>query len=382
MKNPSPRHSEVRAITRRDCLKLLAGAVGGVAVGGYFLSGLSAPRATLPVPTKPLPTVPVSISSFDREIDAAEQTVRAIDALGGFDKIVRPGDVVCLKPNFVSYRPDARGVLTDPRVIEGVIRAVIDCRGKPVVMEASCGGRYPTLKLAEKIGMLDICKKYDVEMVDLNADSEVVINVPDALVYDQLHLAKRPLECERIISIPVMKTHFCAGISLGMKNYIGMVSRNYYAGPRSYTRGKFHYAAQSILKHRKRVTQGRDHAAREGKRYPSESLSAAIVDLVSARPPDAVVISGLYGREGQAPSPGVLVDLSQRSGKFMVIAGYDCVATDSVGAAVMGQTPETAMINSLAASAGLGETDLEKIKVLGDSIAERNAKFKPAILSE
>ncbi|MDP6380294.1 MAG: DUF362 domain-containing protein, partial [Phycisphaerae bacterium] len=262
--------------------------------------------------------------------------------------------------------------------IEGLIQAVIDCRGKPVVMEATCGGRFPTTKFAEKLGIIKICRKYDVEFVDLNNDEEISKQVPEPAIFDRLTLSRRPLECDRLISIPVLKTHFNAGVSLGMKNYVGLLGRRAYAGNRGYTRGRFHNFARISLQHKKRVNQRKDLSSRHSKRFPSESLNLATVDLVAARPPDAVVISAVYGLESEGPVPGSPVDIKQRTGQYMVVAGYDPVAVDRIGADLMGASDDIARVLPLAAARGLGEMDREKIEIVGASFDELRCKFRMA----
>jgi uncharacterized protein (DUF362 family) len=59
----------------------------------------------------------------------------------------------------------------------------------------------------------------------------------------------------------------------------------------------------------------------------------------------------------------------------VVLAGVDMVATDAVGSAVMGIDPYRVRHVQMAAERGLGIRNLEKIRILGDSIESVRKSF-------
>jgi uncharacterized protein (DUF362 family) len=85
------------------------------------------------------------------------------------------------------------------------------------------------------------------------------------------------IETDLLCSIPMMKTHTLAGVTLGMKNLIGTYPGAVYQA----VRGRTHDAA--------------------GKIEPSGTASA-IVDIVCANKLGLVVIDGSTAMEGNGPA--------------------------------------------------------------------------------
>jgi hypothetical protein len=108
-----------------------------------------------------------------------------------------------------------------------------------------------------------------------------------------------------------------------------------------------------------------------------------IVDICGARPVDLAIVDGIATMThsegpwggGETCRPGVLV------------AGTNCVTTDSVATAVMGYDPMAAAGTSpfynsdnflkLAEGAGLGTRDLSRIEVAGTPIRQARYDFPP-----
>ena len=111
-----------------------------------------------------------------------------------------------------------------------------------------------------------------------------------------------------------------------------------------------------------------------------------VVDIASARKVDLAIVDGIStiaGGEGpwirgvRLVEPGV------------ILAGLNCVSTDTVAAAVMGYDPRapkgTAPFEKcdnsllLAERAGLGSADLTKIEVTGARVQDLRFPFGPAM---
>ena len=86
--------------------------------------------------------------------------------------------------------------------------------------------------------------------------------------------------------------------------------------------------------------------------------------------PDLAVIDGFQAMEGKGPAWGTPVDAR------VVLAGLDPVATDTLGATVMGFDPRKAGYLAAIADAGMGQGDLAKITVLGTPLDECRCHFK------
>jgi uncharacterized protein (DUF362 family) len=143
-------------------------------------------------------------------------------------------------------------------------------------------------------------------------------------------IAKTTLK-STIISVPKLKLHGGARVTLGLKNMMGVMT----------PKGSMH--------------DGR--------------LSKNIADLSSIVKPSLTVIDGIIAGEGHETSGNpVKMDL--------VIAGMDPVAVDAVGASVMGVSPETVKHLRYAEEKGLGTLDLDQIEVVGESIEAVKKRFR------
>lgn len=182
-------------------------------------------------------------------------------------------------------------------------------------------------------GVEALANRWNVKLVDLNKDDFVEIS-PLSPLANKVKIAKTALE-STIISVPKLKPHRQAGVSLSIKNMIGAV-----------------------------IPKGSMHL----------NLSRNIAELASIIKPSIAVIDGIIAGEGHETS-GNQVEMN------LVIAGRDPVAVDAVGSAVMGIPPEDAKHLLLAEKKGLGTRDLNQIEILGEPIERVKKKFKRSILS-
>jgi uncharacterized protein (DUF362 family) len=96
--------------------------------------------------------------------------------------------------------------------------------------------------------------------------------------------------------------------------------------------------------------------------------------LASILRPSISVVDGIIAGEGHETS-GNPVKMN------LVIAGTDPVATDAVGAAVMGISPTDVRHLVLAEKQGLGTCDLEEITLLEEPIEKVSRKFSRSLSS-
>ena len=149
------------------------------------------------------------------------------------------------------------------------------------------------------------------------------------------------LKCDKLISVPAMKTHTCA-TTLVMKNYIGILPTH-----------------PSGL-----VRKGDVHRG---------DLKKGFVDLFSYHPADYSVIEGFWSTEGNGPQWGDNIRHN------VVVASADPVAADAVGSAVMGFNPMDIDYLYYAAQKGFGTFNLAEIDIVGNTIEDAKRKFKRAV---
>lgn len=284
-----------------------------------------------------MPSYEVSIV---RQTDAFLAVQEAINLLGGMRCFVEPGETVLIKPNNLlrTYIP---GTITSAGVVATLAKLVLDAGGTPIIGEnylpydptapdyaTSCDKHY-----RDALTTLGIA---DVPLVDLMQDEMVAVEIPGARIFTQTRVAKTALEAHKIIDVPVMKTHDQTQVSLGIKNLKGVIP------------------------------------AAEKKRSHDESVEQAIVDLCMLLKPALVVIDGTTAAEGMGPSGGTPFAFN------LIVAGGNALATDMVGATVMGF--DIARIKHLqyGVASGIGPTGLDEITVLGSPIAAVQRPFLTA----
>ena len=243
------------------------------------------------------------------------------------------GKAVLIKPNYINASHPSTGITTDSRVIEGVVGFLKRHQAKEIIIGEG-SGLADTFKAFEVASVKALAEKWNVKLVDLNKDEFVLVKPANPLALKEVKIAKTALE-STIISVPKLKLHRSARVSLSLKNMIGAVT----------PKGSIH-----------------------------NSLSEKIVDLASIIKPSIAVIDGIIAGEGHETS-GNPVEMD------LVIAGTDPVAVDTVGAAVMGIPPEGVKHLRLADERGLGTCDLKQIEVLGEPIDRVKKNFRTSLAS-
>jgi len=264
--------------------------------------------------------------------DPVDMTIKALEMIGA-DEAFRSDERILVKPNYIDASHPSTGVTTDARIVEGVIK-FLKKNGLGNIMIGEGSGMADTMRAFKVAGIDEVARRWNVDLMDLNGDEYVIAEVPSPLALKTIRIAKTALS-SAIISVPKLKLHRMAGVTLSLKNMMGVVS----------PKGQIH-----------------------------RSLSRKIADLVSLVKPRLAVIDGIIGGEGHELA-GKPVEMN------IVIAGLDPVAVDTVGAAVMGVDPEKVEHIILAAKKGLGICDPAKIRILGEPIERVKRKFKPSLRS-
>jgi uncharacterized protein (DUF362 family) len=272
----------------------------------------------------------MSVVAIVKGMNAVETTVKALELIGSeVDRVLSAKKPILIKPNFINSSPPSTGITTDARVVDGII-TFLKARGVDEIVVGEGSGYADTFHAFSVAGIDAVAERWGVKLVDLNKDTVVTVNPPNPLSLTRVRVAKTALETT-IISVPKLKIHGSATVTLSLKNMMGVL------------------ASKGIM-HNGRLNQN-------------------IADLASIVTPSIVVIDGIIAGEGHE-TWGTPVEMN------LVIAGTDPVATDAVGSAVMGVPPEKVRHLRFAADKGLGTYDLKKITVLGEPIEAVKQKFQ------
>lgn len=268
-----------------------------------------------------------------KEVTPSDMTVKALEMVNA-DKVLSKQKPILIKPNYINAKHPSTGITTDSRVIEGVVKFLRQHNVKEVIIGEG-SGFADTLEAFRVAGVDAVAERWKAKMVNLNKDEFIEVIPQNPLALKKVKIAKTALESV-IISVPKLKPHRLAGVTLSLKNMIGAVT----------PKGSIH-----------------------------NHLSQKIVDLISVIKPSVAVIDGIIAGEGHETS-GNPVEMN------LVIAGTDPVAVDAVGAAVMGIPPESVKHLCLAEETGLGTCRLEEIEILGEPIEKVKRKFRTSFLTK
>jgi len=242
---------------------------------------------------------------------------------------------VLIKPNFVSDSVQLAATHVD--VVKALLDTIVPLTtGEIIIGEGSYGD---TFKGYRNFGYMDLKSEYGVELLDLNSDEYVEVNVFDEKFREfPIRISRTVYESDYRISAAVMKTHDFVIATLSIKNM----------------------AVGSIVKpYKSRIHQG----------YPAINLN--IYKIAKFIPVHLAVVDGFKAMEGDGPVWGSEVPMG------VALAGLDPVAVDAVSAYMMGFNPMDIGYIYYCHKFGLGDANIENIRVVGENIEVLKRKFKP-----
>lgn len=154
---------------------------------------------------------------------------RSIALIGGISKLVRKGDTILLKPNYNTADPYPGS--SDPNFIKVVIQILCEAGAEKVIV-GERSAYLNTQKVFEKAGIVKACQEVGAEVRIFGKNGWRVIfdrkgyrriKVPEGQYLHKVSLAKEALEIEKIIFVPLIKTHHLADFTGSIKLSMGLV---------------------------------------------------------------------------------------------------------------------------------------------------------------
>ena len=343
--------------SRRDFVKTSAGMVLGTAAGGLTPAWGS---DRLGVERPVVSVVKIANDRVDRAVEAA------IDLLGGIETVAKGKDRIMLKPNLVAEGPH---FTTKPGVVKTLARLMQRSGREVVIGEGSAAGTgfnvrgdvtYRTRNreildgmqqyVFDALGYSELARSLRVPLINLHSGDLAEVEVPNGFVFDTITLHRSLTDVDLLCSVPMMKTHVLATVTLGMKNLIGLYP------------GTVYYSVRSWL---------HDHAAMAD----SPGIAFETIDMVRANRLGLTVVDGSMAMEGDGPSNGSLVPMN------VIVAGTNPLATDMVAADLMGIGVQEVPTFTWAYRAGLGPASVNGIEIRGEELADVRRPFaKPNVI--
>ncbi len=242
------------------------------------------------------------------------------------------GKHVLLKPNLVEF--DSRATInTHPILVHAALEALRKLGAADIRIAEGPGHRRLSLDLADEAGYFKVIPGFENIFTDLNLDfvTRRAINNPRSKL-SNLYLPNTVLGCDLLISLPKMKTHHWAGVTLSMKNLFGIVPGGVYGWPKNV----LHWAG----------------------------IHECITDLQQFAPNSFAIVDAIDGMEGNGPIQGS----NKHTG--LLVAGHNLVAVDATSCELMAINPK--LIGYLR----LAGLDACRIHQIGENPAELRNPFE------
>jgi len=239
----------------------------------------------------------VAILSAEYSEGLGDSLLRALRLFG----LTLRGKSVLLKPNLVEYIAGVE-VNTNPMLVGAAAEAFRNLGARSVVVAEGPGHQRDTYLVLGESGLEAQLRWRKLAFVDLNRDE--LIKVATRANYtglDHLWLPRTVLASDFVVSMPKIKTHHWAEVTLSMKNMFGIVPGTKYGWPKNVLHWK--------------------------------GIHRSILDICATAPIQFVIADGVIAMEGNGPLHGTHRHLGK------IVLADDPVSADSVCSQLMGLNP-------------------------------------------
>jgi uncharacterized protein (DUF362 family) len=245
---------------------------------------------------------------------------KALENLGGMGRFVSRQDVVVIKPNIAWDRTPEQAANTNPDVVAEVVRQCWQAGAKRVIVtDVSCN---EPRRCFQRSGIQAAARAEGAEVILPDPDLFREVDL-GGVVLKSWPIFTPFLEADKIINLPIAKHHELTGVTLGMKNWYGILGGQ---------RNRLH-----------------------------QQIHQSLADLASFMLPTVTLIDGYRILLRNGPTGGNLEDVAT---KKAMVAGTDPVALDAyVAKAWWNLDPAQMPYLQMAADRGLGTVDFDKLAV-------------------
>ncbi len=216
-----------------------------------------------------------------------ESIKKVVDGIGGFDKVIEPGDTVTIKPNLNDANPYPAS--SDPEFLRALGELLYEAGAEKLRIVDSSMFALKTCDVADKIGLCDVVGELRAEIIYLDEYEWIRKQFPKGKYMKSGAIGAPTLEGDKLVVVPCLKTHRFARFTATMKSFVGWV-------------------------------KGKDRIKMHTRR-----LEAKIADLASFFKPDLVVMDARKVFVTGGPSSGNVESPN------IILASGDMVAIDVEG---------------------------------------------------
>jgi len=246
-------------------------------------------------------------------------TKEAVAMLGGMKRFVGKGDKVVIKPNIGWDRTPEMAACTNPEVVKALVELVLEAGAKKAVVIDNTTNQ--SKRCYVRSGIQEAVKQAGGDMLFVD-DYRIKKMALKGAWIKEWEIVLDVVEADKIINVPIAKHHSLCRLTMGMKNWLGATGG---------ARNQFH-----------------------------QSLDKAVVDLAAFFKPQLTVLDAYRILVRNGPQGGRISDTELMK---TVVAGTDPVAVDALGASFFGVAPRELPYLGYARERGLGEFELEKVRL-------------------
>ncbi len=385
---------------RREFIAGSAAALAGGALDGVPVA--AAPAAAGPRTAR---VAVVRCGGYGREVRAALDA--SFDALGGIGRLVKDKTVTVklnlTGSNFAAIlgRPVGESYMTHPATVMALVAALSDAGARRVRLVESTNLRRPLERTLVDAGFdvnalqaLGRVEAEDTRNLGRSGDYATLKVPGGGHLFEHFELNRSYADTDVFVSLCKLKTHKTTGITLTMKNLFGITPNALYgdeAPSENGTKGRGRMHDLKGWDTRENPAPFDPPGSKPEFFVPNDGgyrVPRIVTDLCAARPIQLGIIDGITTLN-YAEGPWVRGQTQRIARPGVLVCGFNPVATDAVGTAVMGFDNLRAKRGTapfgpgdnhlvLAEQAGLGPCDLERIDVTGMPIAKVRSRDFPA----
>jgi uncharacterized protein (DUF362 family) len=271
------------------------------------------------------------VAIVDIENDVFEAVKRVFELTTRGEDLIKNSGEVYLKPNLIDFKPYA---FTDPKVVHAVIRYFYECGASEIFLMENSTQANMTRLVFEFTGYKQMCKELGVKPIFLDEEPVSTVKLPHfekPIEFPRLIIEKfvNEPELHTYVSLPKLKTHSMSTVTLGVKNQMAFPSHK--------DRGYHH----------------------------GDELHRLLADFYAVVRPNYTLIDGTQAVfNGHYPLQTFLSE--SLDSLDILIGGADTLATDVIGAKVLGYDIDEVKHLALVRDDSGGVGNLSQIEVKGD----------------
>jgi len=324
----------------------LNGSAGAISPGAITNPVPAVDEKTVKLPNFPNPNPIVALAHLDHtpnEAEIAAMVTQSVDGAlgaGGLKNLVMAGDKVLIKPNLgCGYNAHET---TDWRVVKPIVLMAKQAGASQVFIAEGEGCSYGDSIFSLSGYAANIPDVTYINFNSININPYYNVTVAGGLWDQAIAIPQVYFDADVVISVPKLKTHNAGGVTLSLKNAVGVPPVPLYSRPGDTYRTLLH---------------------------DNFEIRKSIVQINLARTPDFGVIDGILAGQGEGPWAASPIEMDT------ILAGKDLVALDAVGATIMGIDPARIPYLVYASDKNLGILDEGSIQIVGATAAAVKKDF-------